>query len=52
MEEENRPNFDELINITEEEYKEKYLLPQLAQLHLTYEEFCKIIDEGIDCLPF
>ena len=48
-----RPTFDELFTLTEEEYNEKYLNPQLEELNMTYEEFDEIRNRVIDdYLPF
>lgn len=52
--EENRPTFEELISISEEEYNEKYLIPQLRSMGYTLKEFEEMINNKAECdfLPF
>ena len=51
--EEIRPTFEELISISEKEYNEKYLIPQLRSMGYTLKEFEEMknkVEE--DFLPF
>ena len=51
--ENNIPTFEELISISEEEYTEKYLIPQLKSMGYTLEEFEEMKNKAEeDFLPF
>lgn len=51
--ENNRPTFEELMSISEKEYNEKYLIPQLRSMGYTLEEFEEMKNKAEkDFLPF